>query len=80
MEYFSAQSHTNAVAEKITSNLVADIFEIVPEETYTSAGLDRNDSEELILLSIKQAITISNLILRFMNHPQQEKKQHYLFI
>lgn len=38
--YYSAQSHTKAVAEKIASNLNADIFEIVPEEIYTSEDLD----------------------------------------
>ena len=38
--YYSAQSHTKAVAEKIAENLNADIFEIVPEDVYTSADLD----------------------------------------
>lgn len=38
--YYSAQSHTKAVAEKIAKNLNADIFEIIPEEIYTSADLD----------------------------------------
>lgn len=38
--YFSAQNHTKAVAEKIANNLNADIFEIVPEEIYTSEDLD----------------------------------------
>lgn len=37
--YFSAQSHTKTVAEKIASNLEADIFEIVPQEPYTSEDL-----------------------------------------
>lgn len=38
--YYSAQSHTKAVAEKIAKNLNADIFEIVPEEIYTSEDLN----------------------------------------
>ena len=46
--YFSAHSHTKAVAEKVASNLEADIFEIVPEEIYTSADLDWNDSNSRV--------------------------------
>lgn len=44
--YYSAQNHTKAVAEKIAQNLDANIFEIVPEEIYTSEDLDwtNNDS------------------------------------
>lgn len=38
--YYSAQTHTKAVAEKIAKNLNADIFEIVPEEIYTSEDLN----------------------------------------
>lgn len=38
--YYSAQSHTKAVAEKIAENLKADIFEIVPEQIYTAEDLD----------------------------------------
>lgn len=38
--YYSAQNHTKDVAEKIAKNLDADIFEIVPEEIYTSEDLN----------------------------------------
>lgn len=38
--YYSAQSHTKAVAEKVANNLNADIFEIVPEKIYTAEDLD----------------------------------------
>lgn len=38
--YYSAQSHTKSVAEKIANNLNADIFEIIPEQRYTSEDLD----------------------------------------
>ena len=38
--YYSAQGHTKDVAEKIANNLEADIFEIVPENEYTSEDLD----------------------------------------
>lgn len=46
--YFSAQSHTKSVAEKIANNLNADIFEVIPEEVYTSADLDWNDSNSRV--------------------------------
>ena len=46
--YYSAQSHTKAVAEKIANNLNADIFEIVPEEAYTSSDLDYTDNNSRV--------------------------------
>lgn len=46
--YYSAQSHTKAVAEKIAENLNADIFEIVPEEIYTSEDLDWTDDNSRV--------------------------------
>ena len=46
--YFSAQSHTKAVAEKIAKNLNADTFEIVPQEAYTSDDLNwSNDNSRV---------------------------------
>ena len=38
--YYSAQNHTEAVAEKIAKNLNADTFEIVPEEVYSTEDLN----------------------------------------
>ena len=46
--YFSAQSHTKDVAEKIADNLSADIFEIVPKDVYTSDDLDWTDSNSRV--------------------------------
>ena len=46
--YYSAQSHTKAVAEKIAKNLNADIFEIVPEQIYTSEDLDWTDNNSRV--------------------------------
>ena len=46
--YFSAQSHTKSVAEKIAKNLDADIFEIEPEEEYTSDDLNWNNSSSRV--------------------------------
>lgn len=46
--YYSAQSHTKAVAEKIAEELNADLFEIVPEDVYTSDDLDWTDSNSRV--------------------------------
>lgn len=45
VDYYSAQSHTEAVAKKIAANLNADMFEIVPKDVYTSADLNWSDEE-----------------------------------
>ena len=41
--YYSAQGHTDKVAKEIASNLNADIFELIPEEEYTSDDLNYNN-------------------------------------
>lgn len=41
--YFSAQGHTEEVANQLAENLNADLFEIVPSEPYTSADLNYTD-------------------------------------
>lgn len=46
--YFSAQNHTKALAEKIAKKLNADIFEIVPQEKYTSEDLNYNDENSRV--------------------------------
>lgn len=46
--YFSAQKHTKTVSEKIAEQLDADIFEIVPEDVYTSDDLDWTDSNSRV--------------------------------
>ena len=46
--YYSAQSHIKLVAEKIAKNLNADIFEIVPEEVYSSDDLNWSDSNSRV--------------------------------
>lgn len=46
--YYSAQNHTKTVAERIAQNLNADIFEIVPEEEYTSEDLNWNNSNSRV--------------------------------
>ena len=42
--YFSATGTTRGVAEKLSEGLSADLYEIVPEEPYTDADLNYNDS------------------------------------
>ena len=46
--YFSAQGHTEAVAEQIANNIEADIFEIVPVDEYTSDDLDWTDDDSRV--------------------------------
>ena len=46
--YFSAQGHTEEVAQKIAENLSADIFEIVPTDEYTSDDLDWTDDNSRV--------------------------------
>lgn len=41
--YFSATGNTKGIAEQISDILNADIYEIVPEETYTDDDLNYND-------------------------------------
>ena len=46
--YYSAQGHTEEVAQKIADNLGADIFEIVPQDEYTSEDLDWTDDNSRV--------------------------------
>ena len=46
--YYSAQNHTKSVAERIAKNLNADIFEIIPEDVYTSEDLNWNNSNSRV--------------------------------
>ena len=43
--YFSATGTTKGVAEKLAAGLSADLYEIVPEEPYTDADLNYNNSK-----------------------------------
>lgn len=46
--YYSVQGHTDAVAKEIASNLYADIFELIPEEEYTSDDLNYNNKNSRV--------------------------------
>lgn len=43
--YFSATNNTEGVAQKLADGLCADIYEIVPEQPYTSEDLDYGNSK-----------------------------------
>ena len=46
--YYSAQGHTQEVAQKIANNLGADLFEIVPVNEYSSDDLDWTDDNSRV--------------------------------
>ena len=46
--YFSAQGHTEEVAQQMAENLGADIFEIEPAEEYTTADLNWTDENSRV--------------------------------
>ena len=46
--YFSASGVTAKVAKTLSNEIGATLFEIVPEEIYTSADLDWNDSNSRV--------------------------------
>lgn len=46
--YYSGSGHTQQVAEYIAQAADADLFEITPEEPYTSADLNYNDSNSRV--------------------------------
>ena len=43
--YFSATGHTKVLAEKLAKTTGSDLFEIVPEQAYTSEDLDYSNSD-----------------------------------
>lgn len=46
--YFSAQNHTEAVAQTVAGTLEADIFEIIPAQPYTDADLNWRDENSRV--------------------------------
>lgn len=46
--YFSAQGHTEEVANQLAENLGADVFEITPAQEYTSDDLDWTDDNSRV--------------------------------
>lgn len=65
--YFSAQGHTEKIAQIIANNLGADIFEIVPVDEYTSDDLDWTDDNSRTSLeyedeTLRNVELISNIV------------------
>lgn len=46
--YYSTQGHTDKIAKEITANLNANIFEIVPENEYSSDDLNYNNKNSRV--------------------------------
>ena len=46
--YYSAQGHTDTITKEIASNLNADIFELIPENEYTSEDLNYNNKNSRV--------------------------------
>ena len=51
--YFSASGVTGSVAEKLADEIGADLFEIVPENPYTNADLDWQNSRSRSSVELK---------------------------
>ena len=51
--YFSATGTTKGVAERIANVTNADIFELIPAETYSDADLDWNDNNSRTTIEMK---------------------------
>ena len=56
--YFSATGTTRGVAEKLAEGLSADLYEIVPDEPYTDADLNYNDSRSRTSIETDDTIFI----------------------
>ena len=46
--YYSTQGHTDKIAKEIAANLNADIFELVPENEYSSDDLNYNNKNSRV--------------------------------
>ena len=46
--YYSTQGHTDKIAKEIADNLNADIFELVPENEYSSDDLNYNNKNSRV--------------------------------
>lgn len=51
--YFSASGVTKSVAEKLVNEIGADLFEIIPENLYTNADLDWQNSRSRSSVEMK---------------------------
>ena len=51
--YFSATGTTKAAAQRLAKEMNADLYEIVPEQSYTSADLDWRDKQSRSTVEMK---------------------------
>ena len=67
VSYFSASGNTKSVAEKISSAVLGDLFEIEPVDKYTTDDLDWMDKNSRSSIEMKENVkpeiakTVSNL-------------------
>ncbi len=71
--YFSAQGHTEEVANTIADELNADIFEIVPENPYTEEDLDWTEDGSRVNLehdeeSLRDIALVSTTVENWENY------------
>ena len=64
--YYSAEGHTRKVAEEVSKNLGADLFEIVPDPIYEKADLDWTNPDSRVSkenddLSLRENLKLKNL-------------------
>ncbi|MCD7949882.1 MAG: flavodoxin [Erysipelotrichaceae bacterium] len=69
--YFSATGTTKNVAEKLVKVVDGDLFEIVPEEKYTSADLNWQDSKSRSSYEMKDNPSFRPAIFNTVNNMDQ---------
>lgn len=69
--YFSATGTTKNVAEKLVKVVDGDLFEIVPEEKYTSADLNWQDSKSRSSYEMKDNPNFRPAIFNTVNNMDQ---------
>ena len=70
--YFSASQTTQAVAEKLKDEIQADVFEIVPENLYTKADLDWQNSKSRSSLEMSDSTSRPRIKNNLTNMEQYE--------
>ena len=69
--YYSAQTHTRKVAERIANNLNADIFEIIPVDVYSEEELDYTNRSSRVCKEYEDE-SLRDIKLKSTNVPNWE--------
>ena len=69
--YYSAQTHTKRVAERVASNLNADTFEIVPVDVYSETDLNWNNRSSRVCKEYEDE-SLRDIKLKSTNVPNWE--------